>query len=982
MSMLGPIGNLISRPDFSPGFVKVMSEVGRPGWKAIIPLETAVIAGRSGNEARRSGWLGFQERFIEEIVVAAVWLWGVKTIGGFFDKFHKFDTAVDWSLKKAQNVDLTAMERYTRNASDGRKLLGMKGARLGFSVVTTLLLLGVVIPWLNQMKTKWIIDKFFHKKPEHPPAHLPNPAHSVNTPQVNKPQAPAMQPVLPTRNNTAPVPFTVPNTPPAEASVGAPVIANNSPSVGPNPRPNAYTPSYQTNAPNQFTNQAAHQFANPAAYPTYPYGMPNMATPYPGFPTMNPVAPWAAASMTASPYGQAPMPPLQWMSPMPPMGGPQQGYARPLQFAGLGGAAGQTLSKVGHWIENTDYGSILVTDAGIMAGRCTVAARRSPFESLEIMFRDGLSLYFYVLCVPHLTGLLNKAINPALQASIKMDPFAAEKMNELIMARATKMADKVTGKLSLTQMQQLVNGSPTLQKIFERLSDNRLQEPLAQLVTQLRTAPLEKAGEGFLPLLEKEARVYFNNTDRGTALLAEVKKSLAGLPQAADRIHADQIGELIQAIESRDGAFKALDLTMEEQGNMVRSIKQAFRHTAGLTETEIRNLEPLKALMTTLASEERVPLKGRMKAMAQHDGMDLMNSMFRRSIHVASGSICESSPKAKGLLKEAELLSGWLERSASRMVPLETIVNDEIESVLTELNGKLPTLQLAEEKALEQIKSVLTQKTLPANAENFKAVQEFLGKSGKESLETLAHRLRLLEYIFIQEKPFKDAIHSPINRLMSALTDAAPHGHARPLLSHYQQTMTQLLEKEGKIFSLSTGTEPKVLMEKMEALFMGGLQRDASVLRESMRITKSLAEDAKLFDHPEKTKEMQHAIEDYLQTFLRYLEKKEPEAIKSGGWTMDALQGVAQKYFKLSRNSRVLVQFIAIPAAMIGLGLMVPKLQFWLTRTLTGKDQHPGIAAVSHGSDAEAKPTSNPMMLSAASALDRNNFQAFRRQAS
>lgn len=934
MTFWGNVANIVARPNLDPRFVNLMSEVSRPGVKSILPLEGAVLTGRSTAEARRSGWLGFQERFVEEIVVAAVWLFGVKTIKAMFDKVrrgalpgtHHMDIAVDWSVFKQKSVDLNPIERYTKNFAEGRKLLGIKGGTLGFSVLVTLGILGIGIPWLNQLKTKWIIERFF---PQHKPDHKPEPS-------LYKPLAQPLHPPVPVRRpaelpETSPVPILKRGTV-ADAPVNKPVA------------PVSVTPSFLSQTPQGFPSAPWVWQPIPPLSPM-PFPAPGMYGIQPQ--SIMPINPWNLAYQPLyKPAYQAPFAPA---SPVP-----------PVRFGGgVGSTVLENVARVGHWIQNTDYGEILVTDVGITSGRCVVASRRSPFESLEIFFRDGASLYFYVMCVPHLTGLLNKILNPALKASILLDPMAAEQLSSRLQKAALTELNRSGGQLSLAQVKQIVEGVthpaiPALQKV---------------LASEIRLANVT---QDFLPLLQKEAQVLAGSLERGQALSDLVAQDLAQRLSGRGQVHADEIASLIQEIESGKGSFQSL-ATMQERSDLVRAVKQAFRHTVGMGEKPFLSVESLKRYLESLPEAEATALKSRIRTMARQDGMDLVNSMFRRSLIVARTELGNDHK----LINQAELLAEWVEKAATRLVPFETVVQEEIEAVQAALNGKLPTLSAAQKQALEKTRAILAGK-LPYNPECLTLVQEALSQSGKESFQQLAGKLEILSPVFLKGQTLDFA--SPVRRMVTQLTDSLKaSGTGKTLMAHYQSEINALMEKQGRLFALHVGEAPASLGQKLTALLNGGLKHDPAFLREALHITGNLTENAREYARPEKVHQMQHAISDYLKTFLKYAESHGSSlGADSKSWTAQTFESLSNHFFKLSRNTRIGVQFIAIPTAMVGLGLLVPKLQFLLTRVLTGKNQHPGIAAVSHGALEGHDGAPAPDSLFVGPPLSRNNFQAFR----
>ena len=72
-----------------------------------------------------------------------------------------------------------------------------------------------------------------------------------------------------------------------------------------------------------------------------------------------------------------------------------------------GGAAIGSINKFTNWIENTNTGQLLSSDAGIAGGRMYNARRKE--ERREIAIRDIGSIYFYMWAQGHVRSLLNLA---------------------------------------------------------------------------------------------------------------------------------------------------------------------------------------------------------------------------------------------------------------------------------------------------------------------------------------------------------------------------------------------------------------------------------------------------------------------------------------------------------------------------------------------------------------------------------------------
>ncbi|MEI7473801.1 MAG: hypothetical protein WCK67_03395 [bacterium] len=128
--------------------------------KAILPvllLEGTVILGRC-SQAKKRDELEFKERFREELLTSATWLFGV-------DAFNK---SFDYALKKILKLDTSAdifkddvLKRFTKGRSEAFKntLIGAKFTKVAISTAATIYIIGSLIPKLNQSLTQKDIAK-------------------------------------------------------------------------------------------------------------------------------------------------------------------------------------------------------------------------------------------------------------------------------------------------------------------------------------------------------------------------------------------------------------------------------------------------------------------------------------------------------------------------------------------------------------------------------------------------------------------------------------------------------------------------------------------------------------------------------------------------------------------------------------------------------------------------------------------------------
>lgn len=909
MPIVDGISKAIAGLPSSPGFDRLMSKISNPAPGNAAPYlvpEAAVIGGRSGFAWVRNGFLEFQERFLEETVVAAFWFWGVSWMEKIYDKLWKkapgnlkhLDLNADWGFAKRKSLELSPGERYAFNNHEWKKILMGKGGKLFFSVGATLAIVALLIPWLNQKKTEWILKKYYgaeshggdHGKPAGKPEKSGKTPESTlaGLPRAVRPEInPGMHGLLPNQNPA----WTTPS--------------------GLNALPPDENPAWTT-----------------GGYPYY--------------------APYPMRQPFGSPYAY-----------------PQQGETSQIRFGFAGGSA---LQLIGHGIQNTDVGRMLVIDTGITGGRAAVAAQRSGFESAEIVFRDGVSLYFYILAVPHAMKLLNKVINPHLAASILLDPGVATHLNAQIMGNPALKEALLKGEIVPKQMEGI------LREAFYGYEDDAIRRfPKGWLQQSMRTAPVQ-GGNGLAEILKREYRVMFSENG--------AKYSDAVLKQLGSQASVDDVSKVIEHISKGQGPFAGA--SKATRADMISGLKHAFGYTVGISVEDLQSKPLFREMLKKLPEHQRKALEGRMREMAAQDGRDLANKMYRRSLNVGRHHLGASHE----LIREAELLSTWLEKSASYHFSPEKLISSEAMELLETLNqkhGKLTPQQQSAFKKLIEFK--------PVAQGDITALDGLLKEiGGTRKLSGAAEQLQKLHSVLVDGVPASDLLKNRTDDILARLEKelAGKSADSAGLLKHYRKALGDLFGGNRRIFSLALDEVDKVspeLTRKIQELIKGGLVNDSKFMTEALRITHVIGEDARSFASSAKTAEMHEAMKDYLNTMLKHMDEK-----KAGTrWTQEGFETFTKYFQKLGKNSSYLSRWIGLGVAMLGLGIMVPKLQYALTRHLTGKDEHPGIAAVAkkvgidptqfeeggQGKTAgAAADAANPLY--SGPPLRRNGFSAFR----
>lgn len=126
-----------------------------------------------------------------------------------------------------------------------------------------------------------------------------------------------------------------------------------------------------------------------------------------------------------------------------------------------------TFAQITNNLENHDIWKLLATDTGVFAGRAYNA--RNNDERIEVLVRDGGSIYFYLRCKDDVINLLNKLDGYNGKLS-KLDPQTAMAThNTLVMQMLNQMKRQGITGFDLDTAKELVLGSNP-DKVEEQLS--------------------------------------------------------------------------------------------------------------------------------------------------------------------------------------------------------------------------------------------------------------------------------------------------------------------------------------------------------------------------------------------------------------------------------------------------------------------------------------------------------------------------------
>lgn len=545
----------------------------KDGASAVLPLEAAVVGGRTQSAYRRDGWMEVQERVFEEVAAAAIWLKGVdflkdgfkKGQNSFLPQYRHLSPDIAWNRPwgKVKHVDLTAQELFARDRGEINSLLRLKSARWAFSVGLALAGVAYVVPTLNQLKTKAIMSYQMSRRKRSQegdnvqfgdPHLLTSGAagskhNATNAFGQQGSPASALQPVF--------------NQFPFKSSIQLPSGFN----------------SYQ---PARFGTESQTSRQNPA------FGSQNSHLKSKQWPFHKGQSKQAGKN-------------------------PKFGWSMP---------GGSLVQGAGHLVDQTAYGSILVVDAGIAGGRSYVASKRSGFETVEVLVRDIGSLYFYILSVPHIMKGLGWAMDAGFKTSVGLEPKIAKAINEAI---ETQLGN--TGKpYTLANIKEVLHGS----------SAHGLLLPEGLLKTELRKAnPKQLAdwleAESLVYLGKNKTKGFIHTVcSSGDIMPGKIQEWLEEIAAGNGIVKRLQL-------ELGDEERKNLGIALKQAfrhtvGLEVDGLKggQSMSLLERLAEKHPGLAEDLKEL----ESGEAEALNKRITHMAEVDGLDQAHSLFRRTINL------------------------------------------------------------------------------------------------------------------------------------------------------------------------------------------------------------------------------------------------------------------------------------------------------------------------------------------------------------
>jgi hypothetical protein len=491
----------------------------------------AVIPGRCAAAWQRDK-LEFQERLFDEMAVSVFWLWGAGWMDAMLTRLQKNVPALNairsdvaGSVHNGDSLiknGLTPLERFSTSHAQAVSMQKLRGSKTALSVISNFLIIALLIPRLNQMKTDWLVKRVYGKHPNgnqsgHAPATAPDKATDKTT----------VKPFLSGGNASKSVWGQ-----PAEPVLTPPVLTPD--------RFAAQSPlSYRATRANQAfgglqTNSAA------------PIGAGNKAKAL-----SNNTLPNTMSNTTR--FGQM-----------------------------LSNPLADTVLKAAEVVKSTDYGYILTGDGAMLAGRSysaftrpNVSKKDTVGEVREILWRDAVSSYLYLWGIPHLTRLAGQLIKPFGHSETTLEPMVAQLMLHHA-GNTLKQHHQTTASASDLRRWWTGHADSAADVTAEKATAKTAATALNPAKQWLNNAMGEVHNPAdFWQTLTHTLSLNLNLTPDKPIhpLLLDQLKS-----QAPQTLNATSFGQWLDTLSKT----RLAGISFDEQHNIVRSLKQAFGQTVGL----------------------------------------------------------------------------------------------------------------------------------------------------------------------------------------------------------------------------------------------------------------------------------------------------------------------------------------------------------------------------------------------------------------
>lgn len=671
----------------------------------------------------------------------------------------------------------------------------------------------------------------------------------------------------------------------------------------------------ETNAPKATSLGEMRQILAPSkAFPsqslTYPSAL--LQPPFP----LRPAAPWAYTPQ--APWNQG-------VSPWPL--GPTRFGLSPSSLKGL-----SPISALGAAVDNTTYGQILVIDTGITGGRMMVASTRSPYESIECLARDMGALVFYLKTVPWIITGTGKALEKGfnIQNVIEMDAQAMSVVSRMLTAELQKTGQKDLASTVAQRLHQ-VQG-PQLAKL------KQIEAHLVPRLNQANTLSLQAAIRKHIAATtgsEKMAQTLFEHR-------VFQKSEIAG----------QDLAQVLEEVIQQRGPFARWSEAQRYSAG--KSLRLAFETESGLThQALIDAMRQVTAVDAGLARQ--------MQQATQGGANRLAATILRESLNLHLNLAPHHTPE----FSQAEALVRLVEHARLETGPLNTFAHDHLQWVLDEYKtftqasgGKHPLKTQAAQK-LDQLAQDL-QKSLsagqPLSTRQLTSFAQMLAQNGRKgpqwlwfmqgpSLKHLTQEVELVVPVISQAHHSADLTPLIEKQFTTWIGHAQQKNHMAVVqqLKTYQDKVTQLLQGEGRFQLLLNPASPdykEALAREMGHLLKGDVAHNHVLLNKIMLALGRRPISAEAYFAEAEVNDLRHQVGRYAKLLSHKIDTL------PGPVTLKKVSQAIHSLRKTHLTQRYSTYAVALAFSIWGIGIGLPKAIFWLTKRMTGQNQHPGLASL------------------------------------
>ncbi len=199
-------------------------------------------------------------------------------------------------------------------------------------------------------------------------------------------------------------------------------------------------------------------------------------------------------------------------------------------------------------LENHDIYKLLATDTGVLAGRTYNA--RNKDERVEILFRDGASIYFYLASTKHIINFLNKHDGYGGKLS-KLDPMTAMNVHNALVKQLVAHNQKPdTPNVDLAEMKKFGLGSD-IKAVQEKVDKFNFKNGNVLSLEEF----YEQAKSLGMDFTSKEGRVMRMKAHKLASLQPEVDRSYLGKEGVGKIITKWQVFDLLNDNAVSDPKF-------------------------------------------------------------------------------------------------------------------------------------------------------------------------------------------------------------------------------------------------------------------------------------------------------------------------------------------------------------------------------------------------------------------------------------------